>query len=311
MKNSVFIFFFFSAFLLFSLNAAFAETLDGSGFPMNKKALWKYGGTVSKMEANEKVKEYKIDLKMEIVEIIDRGNVTAAVIKGHPFDAISLDEKGRCERGNYILIKCGRDKYYLIYGESYAETLKKLRDPEDGLGAIVKESDILLETPLYEGKTFGEAEQITRTDNSYCWYVEKSSEADLKNIKGAGIDGSVKQFELRYRTNPDLQVINFVPGFGITEYSYNHNGTPHNVDLKLVEYKAGNADGKKAVSKEEARKIAEAECAKKGYEWKKPNLIEKGDFYEINTNFGSLGNNVYIKINKADGKVADIHRVGP
>lgn len=232
--SGIFVFLFFSAFILFSLNSAFAGDLSGNGFPMDQKACWKYVGTVSKMEAGEKVKEYKVEIKMEIAEIIKRGNVTAAVIKGHPFDAMSLDEKGRCERGNYILIKCGRDKYYLVSGESYAETLKKLKDPEDALAAIVKESDILLETPLYEGKTFGEAEQITRTDNSYCWFVEGSSEIELKNIRGAGIAGKVRQFEIRYRTNPDIQTINFVPGFGIVEYSYNHNGTPHTVDLKLV-----------------------------------------------------------------------------
>ncbi len=238
MKNRVFSFFFFSAFLLFSLSAVSAADLSGSGFPMNKKAVWKYSGTISKMEANEKVKEFKTEIKMEIVEIIDRGNVTAAVIKGHPFDAMSSDEKGKCERGNYILIRSGLDKYYLVYGESYAETLKKLRDADDVLAAMVKESDIVLETPLYEGKTFGEAEQITRTDNSYCWFVEKSSEVELKDIKGADIAGKTQQFEIRYRTNPDVQTITFVPGFGITEFTYTHNGTPHNVSLKLVEYEA-------------------------------------------------------------------------
>lgn len=239
MKNHIFNFFFFSAFLLFSLNAASAATLDGNGFPMNKKAAWKYGGTVSKMEANEKVKEYKIEIKMEIVEIINRGNVTAAVIKGHPFDAMSCDEKGKCERGNYLLIRAGRDKYYQVYGETYAETLKKLRDADDVLTSVVKESDILLETPLYEGRIFGEAEQITRTDGSYCWFVEKSSEIELKNIKGADVAGNVPQFEIRYRTNPDVQTINFVPGFGITEFSYHHNGTPHDVDMKLIGYEPG------------------------------------------------------------------------
>lgn len=235
MKYRVLSFIFFCAFLTLSLNFAFAATLDGGGFPMDKKACWKYGGTVSK-EEDQKLKEYKIEIKMEILEIINRGNVTAAVIKGHPFDSLSCDEKGKCERGNYILIRAGRDKYYLVSGEAYAGTLKKLRDPEDVLCSIVKEGDIFLETPLYEGKTFGEAEQITRTDNSYCWYVENSSEVELKNIKGSGITEKVRQFEIRYRTNPDLQVINFVPGFGITGYSYNHNGTPHNVSLKLVEY---------------------------------------------------------------------------
>lgn len=239
MKYRFLNFLFFSAFLTLSLNYAFAATLDGGGFPMNKKASWKYIGTVSKMEAAEKVKEYKIEIKMEIVEIIDRGNVTAAVIKGHPFDSLSCDEKGGCERGNYILIRSGRDKYYMVSGESYAETLKKLRDADDVLTAIVKESDMILETPLYEGKKFGEAEQITRTDNSYCWYVEKSSEVELKDIKGAGIDGKAVQFELRYRTNPDVQIMKFVPGFGITEFTYTHNGTPHNVSLKLIEYEAG------------------------------------------------------------------------
>ncbi len=311
MKNRVFSFFFFLALISFSLNVAFAATFDGGGFPMDKKASWKYGGTVSRSEGGEKVKEYKIEIKMEILEIIDRGNVTAAVIKGHPFDSLSIDEKGECERGNYILIRSGRDKYYLISGEAYPETLKKLKDGEDVLAGIVKEGDIFLETPLYEGKNFGEAEQITRSDNSYCWYVETSSEIELKNIKGVDTAGKIRQFEIKYRTNPDVQIMNFAPGFGITGYSYSHNGTPHNVSLKLVEYEPGKASEKGILSKEEALKIAESECAKKGYEWKKPNLIDKGDFYDITTNFGSLGNNAYVKVNKADGKVLDIRRVGP
>jgi len=42
------------------------------------------------------------------------------------------------------------------------------------------------------------------------------------------------EFEITYRTDPDYQIINFRPEVGITRFRYNHNGSPCQIDLRLV-----------------------------------------------------------------------------
>lgn len=67
----------------------------------------------------------------------------------------------------------------------------------------------------------------------------------MKGRKSIGCDaGSTKdcwtveerngEFEIKYRSDPDDEVITFRPGIGITRFQYNRNVSPCKIDLRLV-----------------------------------------------------------------------------
>lgn len=65
------------------------------------------------------------------------------------------------------------------------------------------------------------------------------------------------------------------------------------------------------VSREEALKIAERTCREKGWPWEKPHVSETELYYDISTNWGRLGGNAFIRIEKKTGTVLNPHMTGP
>jgi len=87
--------------------------------------------------------------------------------------------------------------------------------------------------PLKAGKKFGDAEAIKRPDNHYCWFV--ASLKDFPQIKGVP-PGKRSAYKLVFYTNPDHISFEFTPEIGITRYSYHHDGTVADTELRLVEF---------------------------------------------------------------------------
>ena len=205
-----------------------------SGIPMSAGNYWIYKGNVKYLkEGTQKEFSRPITFKMEITDVIKRENITAALLKGYPLD-LSRFTGLPAERGDYLLVLAGSGSYYLLSGENAVNAMKKINDENDSLYELVDESDMIADFPLAAGKVFGEAEQVTRTDGKYCWRVEECVDSDFSSVKGAGIKNA-REYWLFYLTNPDRQKAGFVPGVGITSYSYRHNGTTMEFDVKLTE----------------------------------------------------------------------------
>jgi hypothetical protein len=51
-------------------------------------------------------------------------------------------------------------------------------------------------------------------------------------------DGLMDQYTIRFMTMPDETIIDFVPGIGITRFSYSHHGSAANAEMKLSEIKS-------------------------------------------------------------------------
>lgn len=228
-----------SLILLFVFNtgasgAASTEVISAGDIPLEKGNYWIYKGTVKyQKEGVEKPSQKTVALKMEISDIIVRDAITAAVVKGYPLDIAGFDG-AVAPRGDYVLVRAGYGSYYLLSGEDSINALKKLKDGNDVLHELVDESDMIADFPMAVGKVFGEAEQVTRTDGKYFWRVEECVDADLSAVKGTPV-GSAREYWLFYLTNPDRQKAGFVTGVGITSYSYRHNGTVMEFDVKLAE----------------------------------------------------------------------------
>ncbi|MCB0181898.1 MAG: hypothetical protein KDI62_26955 [Anaerolineae bacterium] len=200
-------------------------------FPLEKGAAWVYEGTVKWQEGSE-VLEDNVTWSMEVIDTVDRLHVKGYLLQGIPLD-LAWYEPGKAP-GTHVIVQVGT-KYF--YGDE--TTWSRLQDPDDLLLELVTEGDLFLDLPLQANKYFGETAQITRSDFAYFWVVEGAETVSLENVKGADSQGDLTQYTLAFRTLPDHQLVDFVPGVGITHYVYVHHGTVSEADVRLVEFRAG------------------------------------------------------------------------
>ena len=206
--------------------------------PLSTGTTWVYKGTSKwTRPGSGEVVEKPVTWQMQVLEALTRGQVTAAVVKGFPLDLAHFEE-GKAP-GDYLIVRVGPGKYFLVRQLRAEETLRRMRDENDPLGGLVREDELILDAPLVPGKFYGEADQITRQDQSYSWIAEDARPAELRGIKGIAPQGRKMEFEISLRTRPDHQIVTFVPGIGITRYVYGHHGTVSEVDVKLVEFRRG------------------------------------------------------------------------
>lgn len=201
-------------------------------FPLSEGAYWIYQGTVTWEDAGE-VKSESLEWMMEVIDVIDRGDVVGYRMLGHPGD-LAWYEIGK-KPSEYAIIRAGSGSYYM----SDLDSLERLKDQNDILGFLVSEDQILLDTPLSPGKRFCGEEYITNPYGDYCWVVGSQEKVILDKLLGEGRSEQISGFSIRYLTNPDHTIITFVPGVGITNYVYSHHGVLSEVDLQLSEYSIG------------------------------------------------------------------------
>lgn len=203
-------------------------------FPMNEGTYWVYQGSVRwTLPDSRKVKEDTVTWRMGIVETIERDGITAAVIKGHPADLAWYDENK--QPGDYLIVEYDTGKYYLIRETRLSHVLGRLRDTRDDLDSLVLQHELFLDLPLSLDKTFG------GWDNDYHWQVIEVDSLDPWLIRDLPLF-SFTRYRLALVTLPDHTTIDFIPGIGITAYSYVHHGTVSEVKVKLVDFRVGGKD---------------------------------------------------------------------
>ena len=202
---------------------------DADFFPMTKGTYWVYRGRV----AWAPDKTATVEWKSEVVDSATRGRFKIAVLLGHPWD-LPWYEPGR-ERGCYLLIADGNTRFYLSQLEDACSI------PEGEPGADLTEyQTLILVMPAMAGDQFGQDPELPpRDDSMYAWSVESVEKASLAGIKGVAATVPRTEYVLRYSTNPDHEVVTYVPGIGVTEFEYVHHGTVSEVDVGLVEFHAG------------------------------------------------------------------------
>lgn len=202
-------------------------------FPLKKGAYWIYRGTVRWTEVNSAdIMEEEITWKMEVKRVFQRNAVVGYELIGAPWD-LAWYETGK-EPSEYGIIQSG-GKFYRIP----VETVIRLMNEEDNLYGLVDENDIFLETPLVKGKKFCDTVSMTRPDNMYCWNVGEGKQFEAKSIAGLDISTELWEYPVINQTMPDVSLVYFVPGVGISRYIYSHHGTVSDVDVQLVEYYSG------------------------------------------------------------------------
>ena len=203
-----------------------------AGFPLARGAYWVYEGTV-KWTKDTDVIEETVTWKVEVMDLVQREHVTGFLVKGDVTDLAWYEAGAKPE--NHVIIQVGADKTYT----ATEDALTRLKDDQDALVDLVNDAALMLDMPLFKDKVFGDTQQITRPDRMYAWWVADEQPADLSGIKGAPAGLQGPKYVLSLITTADNQTLEFVPGLGITHYTYVHNGTTAEADVQLVEFHPG------------------------------------------------------------------------
>jgi len=225
-----------SAVISFVQPTAYPIAQVASYFPLATGAYWVYGGTIKWTRPNSSasdVVEQTIQWKMEVTRTIKDSNITGYEMEGAPWDLAWYEEdKAPSE---YSIIQVGTSRFY----KADPNTAIRLLNTDDALVDLVRPGDLFLEIPLVPGERFCDDLSITRPDGMYCWIVGKIPKVDLRDVKGISTSGPLDEYTIFQSTLPDYSEFTFVPGVGITSYTYAHHGTVAECDLKLIEFNSG------------------------------------------------------------------------
>ena len=219
-------------------NIVWAEGIPSEEyFPLRKGSYWVYKGEVV-WASNEDggVSRRSVTWKMEVIDVVSRGDVEVAILKGHPQD-LTWYQEGDIP-GNYLIVQRAK-KYYLVTEDRIDNILSRVKNEHDALDDLVFEDELFLDVPLEISKVFGPEEQLRRSDLAYVWYVSNKAKVDLEYLDFLNIPTETMQYRLIFNTIPDDTSVDFVPGVGIVRYKYFHHGAIAEADFKLVEYFSG------------------------------------------------------------------------
>lgn len=206
-------------------------------FPLSKGTYWVYRGIVRYgIGGSDQTQEKAVTWRMDIEAILPLGDGTAAVVKGLPSDLDWSD--GTTPPKESILIQTNAHRLYFVDEERAANVRKEVEASQVTSDKVLTVDDLWFRFPLVRGdKSCGE-EEAKREDGMYCSIVDEAERISLAKIKGAPVQ-SATAYTVAYRTNPDDQEMQIVPGVGIISYAYHHHGTIADTEVNLVEFHPG------------------------------------------------------------------------
>src|SRR5262249_24082138 len=127
-----------------------------------------------------------------------------------------------------------QNRFYILGADD--DLLRRFHDSNDSLISIVVEEEPVLQFPLRSNQCTTELQPIEardRDDLMYCWHLGRKR---IAKLNATGVPQSpVVQWTAWYRTNPDHQMLGFVPGVGIISYDFSHHGSISEAHVKLAE----------------------------------------------------------------------------
>jgi len=196
---------------------------------------WIYSGTAESADSSRpgespSVNRFPVRWKVEILEETARDDLRAYLVRGGFLD-LTWFAAGR-NRGDYLWIVYG-GRFYVL--QANPDLLKAFRDPKASLLEQIKREQPMIQLPLTDSscaEPLEEGDELKRDDLFYCWHFEDKTRIRLQAVGLTKRNAEV--WSLWYRTNPDHQIVGFVPHIGFVSYDFAHHGTPSQAHVKLV-----------------------------------------------------------------------------
>lgn len=211
---------------------ALADESPAPVIPVNQGATWVYNGSAKwwgVLKANEHgVKSGRIRAwKMSVVKTARRGDVSAALISGFPDDLAWYGSDADAPvppRPGVTLVVQNAEGLFVEPLEDQAKVDLRMGEALDHKLKLEMDEYQMLRFPVRVGDCLS-TETIALKYNMWCWYVAGS----VKTKFGSG-------WRIEYRTNPDQQSVDIVPGVGIVRYTY-HHGPLAGTDVYLTSFR--------------------------------------------------------------------------
>jgi hypothetical protein len=173
-------------------------------FPLTNHSHWEYSGT-AKLQGNPR--EQPIRLRMEVIEVLERGAVRAAWVRGNPLGLMDHSNGP----GDQVIARVGQLMYATDSARS-SEVRLRIQDPTDSLKDLFRESEFLLDTAL----------PLNPDPNPSC-----------KTCRATSMSGG--DYQITQRTGGASRTIWLRPGIGITGFQFEDPTRRESASLKLGE----------------------------------------------------------------------------
>lgn len=218
---------------LLPAESASAQQGPAEILPLAPGNTWTYDGTVWWVPRNSRrVLEERVRLDMRVVDVVERPGARAALLAGYPPDLVT-STPDRFD-GEFAFLQIGT-VVYLLRGERAREALRRVANPSDSLADLLPGSEVVLDLPLAEGKSFCSPRDEGRRGPGTCWFVR--GEGPVQRIPVAGLDEALggRGYVLALESRTENEVRGFVPGVGFTSFAIGYYGDPSALELELID----------------------------------------------------------------------------
>ncbi len=216
----------------------FMDAKDAQMLPCRIGSYWIYD-TVSREQVESGATEtVKAKNKLTVIDSIERPGIDVALVE-------RKDLYGREPVSFTIRVVFDNNRFYEydVSDEERANTWSTLKSSVAGgeKPEFPDESSLQMELSSKVGTTWDQEGTVPdRTDNMYCWCVEKIRSVPASTeIAGVRLPQNTSEYTIAFRTCPDHQIRTFVPGIGFVHLQYRHHGTICDSDEQLVEFHSG------------------------------------------------------------------------
>ena len=168
---------------------------------------------------------------MAIVQARSSHDVRGAVVRGW-IQELAWYTPG--QRPDFSVLLEYRSRLYYVAAQDSVAAIDSLAAVLRNGAAAARRGQLIVDSSLAIGQTFGgDAGDGRRTDGLYAWNVDSQSAAP-RHLQWSSLATEPTRWRIAYRTLPDEQEIDLVPGVGVSRFIFVHHGTVAAVDVHLA-----------------------------------------------------------------------------
>lgn len=201
-----------------------------SRFGLVAGRVYTYVGTIQWTDTAARAHSSPLHWRMEILQVRASHDVRGALVRGW-IQELAWSKPGQ-QPAFSVLLEYGGGLYQLPTRDS-AAAIDTLIDAVRDAPLAIEHFRIIIDSSLVIGHVFGgDPDRGRRDDALYAWLIESKTTISSRP-QWLSLASAPARWRLVSRTVPDHELLDFVPGVGITRYVYAHHGTVANTDIRL------------------------------------------------------------------------------